>query len=385
MTRPAFLDDPALAAVWDSLPGARVVGGAVRDALSGRDVADVDLATTLPPDAVVRALTAAGLKHAPTGLAHGTVTAIGHGRGFEVTTLRRDETTDGRHAQVAWTDDWQEDAARRDFTINAMSMERDGTLHDYFDGQADLLAGRLRFVGDPRRRIAEDYLRILRFFRFHARYAMEPPDDTTETALRNGVPGVARLSVERVWSEIKRILLLPDPAPTLRLMQRLGVLDAVLPGGTDPEAVARLIAAGAPGDPMLRLAALQAGIGAAARFKLSNADLSALRGLDGPAPDPAWDDDGLRRVLADVPNEVLAGRSWLSGGADPAQAAMRARLAAMRRPVFPMQGRDAVALGVPAGPRVGALLDRVRRWWLAGGCRAGAEACRAELARLAQG
>ncbi len=164
---------PALARLFAALPQARLVGGCVRDALAGYPVADFDLATPDPPDAVMAALKTAGLRAIPTGLDHGTVTAVVDGRGFEVTTLRRDVATDGRHAQVAWTADWQEDAARRDFTINAMSMAANGTLYDYFGGQADLAAGRVRFVGDAAARVAEDYLRILRFFRFQARYAAE--------------------------------------------------------------------------------------------------------------------------------------------------------------------------------------------------------------------
>ena len=161
---PAILADPGLIAVLDALPRARLVGGCVRDTLVGRAVADIDLATPDPPDAIMQALARAGLRSVPTGLKHGTVTAISDHRGFEVTTLRRDVTTDGRHADVVWTDDWRVDAARRDFTMNAMSMAPDGTVFDYFDGQADLGAGHVRFVGDPAARIAEDYLRILRFF-----------------------------------------------------------------------------------------------------------------------------------------------------------------------------------------------------------------------------
>ena len=379
LTPPAFFADPALVAVLAALPRARVVGGAVRDALAGRPVADLDLATPDAPEAVIHALSAAGLKHAPTGLQHGTVTAISGGRGFEVTTLRRDEQTDGRHAEVAWTDDWTEDAARRDFTINAMSMLPDGTVFDYFGGQADLQAGRVRFVGDPARRIAEDYLRILRFYRFHGRYAAGPPDAATADALRDGTPGLARLSPERVWSELKRILLLPSAATTLRLMQDLGTLDAVLPGGADPGAVARLVARGAPADPMLRLSALQLGTQVASRLRLSRAEAAELESLAGASPDPAWTDDDLRRAMADTPAAALIGRTWLSGG-DPA---LLGRLT-QPRPVFPLQGRDAMGLGLPPGPAVGALLAEVRAWWMAGGCRADAAACRAELAKRAE-
>ena len=380
---PAFLHDPALQAVLAALPGARLVGGAVRDALAGRPVADVDLATPAPPAAVIAALAAAGLKSVPTGLSHGTVTAVSRGRGFEVTTLRRDEATDGRHADVAWTEDWREDAARRDFTINAMSLAPDGTLFDYFGGRADLAAGRVRFVGEPAARIAEDYLRVLRFFRFHGRYAAGPPDAGTAEALRDGAAHLGRLSVERVWSELKRILALPDPAPAVRLMDELGVLQAVLPGATGVDAIARV--AEAPPDPLLRLAALRPAADTAGRLKLSNTEAAALAAMAGPAPDPAWCTDDLRRALVTTPTEALVARTWLNGGDDPAHAALRARLAATPRPVFPLQGRDAVEAGIPPGPRVGALLAAVRDWWMAGGCHAGAAECRAELARCATG
>ena len=392
---PAFLSDPALQAVLAALPGARLVGGCVRDAIAGRAVADIDLATPLPPDAVTRALQDAGLRAVPTGLDHGTVTAVSGGRGFEVTTLRRDQATDGRHAQVAWTADWQEDAARRDFTMNAMSMLPDGAVFDYFDGTADLRAGRVRFVGDPAARIAEDYLRILRFFRFHARYGHGEPDPAALDALRGGVPGLARLSPERVWSELKRILLTPDPRGAIRLMDGLGVLPAVLPGPFDLARLDRLLDAGGPADPLLRLAALErssassdvpgAGLDLAARLRMSVAERDRLVAWAGPPPAPGMDDDALRRLLADAPPGALTGRAWLAGDAGPDWASLRERLLALPRPVFPLEGRDALALGVPPGPGVGELLRGVRAWWMEGGCRAGAAACRAELARRVAG
>jgi poly(A) polymerase/tRNA nucleotidyltransferase (CCA-adding enzyme) len=381
---PAFLADPALAAILDALPRARLVGGCVRDALAGHGVADIDLATPDPPDAVVAALAAHGLKSAPTGLAHGTVTAISSHRGFEVTTLRCDLETDGRHAEVAWTNDWREDAARRDFTINAMSMSRDGEVFDYFGGAGDLAAGVVRFVGDAATRIAEDYLRILRFFRFHARYARAAPDPATLDALRAGIPGLGRLSPERVWSELKRILLAPAPSGALRLMAELGVLAAVLPEASDLGALDRLVAADAPADPMLRLAALApAGTGELPdRLRFSTAERTRLEQLAGPVPDPSADDAELRRALAETPGEVLIGRSWLAQGRGGE--ALRARLAAMPRPRFDLAGRDALALGLAPGPRVGELIREVREWWMQGGCVADAGALRAELARRVQ-
>ena len=383
---PPFLDDPALRPILAALPRARIVGGAVRDAIAGRAVSDIDLATPDPPEAVIAALRAAGLKAVPTGIEHGTVTAVSHGRGFEITTLRRDLATDGRRATVAFDAGWRDDAARRDFTINALSMTPDGTVFDYFGGIADLHAGRLRFVGDPAQRLAEDYLRLLRFFRFHARYATEPPDAATSSALAAAVPGIGRLSPERVWAELKRLLQAPDPGPAVALMAKLGVLAAVLSEGADPAGLAALLARAAPADPILRLAALlPPGADAAAlaaRLRLANAERDRLLALRAaPAlPADAGDDD-IRRALAATAADILAARIRLARHAP----ALLARLAAMPVPVFPLGGKDAAALGIPPGPRIGDLLRQVEAWWLANGCTPDRAACRAELARRAGG
>lgn len=375
---PPFLGEPGLAAIMAALPGARVVGGAVRDVLAGRDVADVDLGTPEEPEQAAALLRTAGLRVIPTGIEHGTVTAMADGRGYEVTTLRRDVATDGRHAVVAFTTDWREDAARRDFSLNALSMRRDGAVFDYFGGIEDLRAGRVRFVGDPAARISEDYLRILRFFRFQARYGRVAPDAATLAAIRAGVPGMAKLSAERVWGELRRILAGPVAGRTLALMDSLGVLGAVLPEGADP---ARLDPA-LPADPILRLAAITRGDpdALAARLRLSNPERARLAELgSGPTPRPEDDDASLRRLLADIEPPLLEGRAWLAGGADPAWAELRARLAGMVRPVFPLAGRDVLSLGIAPGPHVGALLGAVRQWWLEDGCVADAAACMARL------
>jgi poly(A) polymerase len=372
VTQPEFLTDPALVRVWNALPDARVVGGAVRDTLADRPVADIDMATPQTPVHVIVALKQAGLKVVPTGLAHGTVTAVAGGRPFEITTLRRDVETDGRHAVVAFTQDWRLDAARRDFTINAMSMARDGTIHDYFDGTADMRAGRIRFVGDPATRIAEDYLRILRFFRFYARYARISPDPATLDDLHAGIPGLADLSVERVWMELRRILAAPDPDEAIALMRRLGVLGAILPeAGLEP----RL--AGLPPDPILRLAAMLAAdpLPVATRLKMSHEERDRLIRL-AATPAPSGSEADLRRLLAGHLPEDLIARTWLDDLPD-----IRTRLTGMERPVFPLEGRHVVAMGIPAGPRVGALLRDVRQWWMDGGCTAGTAACLAKLAQ----
>lgn len=367
----ALLADPDVARILTALPRARVVGGAVRDAVAGHDIADIDLATPEPPEATSAALAAAGFRVIPTGLSHGTVTALGDGRRFEITTLRRDVATDGRHAEVAWTTDWREDAARRDFTINAMSLDRGGTVHDFFGGREDLAAGIVRFVGEPTRRIAEDYLRILRFFRFLARYGGGARDAASLHAIRAGVPGLAGISPERTWSELKKILAAPDPVPAVRLMAALGVLAAVLPEGAAPDRLAALSATGAPPDPLLRLAALVTGdaAGLSVRLNLSRAEAARLTGLcGGPVPRPDDTDAALRRLLAEEPADVLADRSFLHDGAGARWDALRARLAATPRPIFPLEGRDALALGAAPGPAVGEALRRTRLAWRAQGC-----------------
>ena len=382
---PAFLSDPGLGALLDVLPEARVVGGAVRDSLAGRDIADLDLASPLTPEAVMARLTAARIKVAPTGLVHGTVTAVPGGVPVEITTLRRDVETDGRHAIVAFTDDWREDAARRDFTINALSLTRDGTVFDYFGGLADLRAGRLRFVGDPAARVAEDYLRVLRFFRFFARYGATPPDEATLTALRGSIPHLSRLSVERIWHELTRILAAPDPSVSVTLMSGLGVLAAIVPEGADAAALVALIRRGAPVDPVLRMAALLTGdpLAFASRLKLSVAERDRLMALRAaPLARPGNDDAALRRLLADTPAATLTDHTWLAGGEGAEWDALRTHLRALPRPVFPLEGRDILTLGVPPGRRVGEILRAVRAWWLADGCMAGAEACRAKASRF---
>jgi poly(A) polymerase/tRNA nucleotidyltransferase (CCA-adding enzyme) len=398
---PEFLGWPAPRAVLAALPGARAVGGCVRDALAGRAVADVDVAAPLPPEAIAERLRAAGLKVFETGLDHGTVTAVLGKQPVEVTSLRRDVATDGRHATVAWTTDWRQDAERRDFTINAMSLAADGRLWDYFGGREDLARGRVRFVGDPATRLREDYLRALRFFRFHARYGHGEPDAAAVTAIRAAVPSLARLSAERVWMELKRLLTAPDPTGALALMAETGVLGAVLPeavagGAAVPRlpGLRRIIAAGAPADPVLRLAVLVGRgpprrIGAlAARLRLSGEERDRLARLlaggdeDDALAAPGLDDATTRRLLALRGGADAIDALWLAEAADGRdRAADRARAAAMPVPVFPLVGRDVLDLGVPEGPRIGALIRRVRDWWLAGGCVADAEACRAELRR----
>jgi poly(A) polymerase/tRNA nucleotidyltransferase (CCA-adding enzyme) len=379
---PAWLTQGAAARVLAALPGARVVGGAVRDTLAGRAVADIDIASSFTPEAASQRLREAGLKVVPTGLAHGTVTAVVQGTPIEVTTLRRDVATDGRHAVVAFDAGWREDAARRDFTINALSLEPDGTVHDFFGGAADLAAGQVRFVGEASQRIAEDYLRVLRWFRFQARYGTAAPDAATLAAITEGVPGLAGLSAERVWSELKRILQAPDPLPALALMEPTGVRAAVLPEGADLVALGFLVAAGAPVDPLLRLAVLlpeSADLPAlAARLRLSRAEAERLAQLRVPISS-AQDAPALRRLLAETPAATLIDRTWLAQRDDPAPwQAMRRDIAAQPVPHFPLRAAD---LDLPPGPGLGVALAALRAWWLEGGCTADLAALRAEAAR----
>jgi poly(A) polymerase/tRNA nucleotidyltransferase (CCA-adding enzyme) len=376
---PAILRDPAFARVHAALPETRLVGGCVRDAVAGRPIADIDLATPRLPQDVIATLRAAGVTVAPTGLAHGTVTAVVDGRPVEITTLRRDVATDGRHATVAFTTDWREDAARRDFTINAMSMDAEGNVWDWFGGRDDLARGVVRFVGDPATRIAEDYLRALRFFRFHARYGRGAPDAAALAAIRAAVPGLAILSAERVWSELKRILAAPDPREAVRLMAETGVLAAVLPEAVARERLDALVAAGAPADPLLRLAALCPGADVerlAERLKLSGAEAATLTALAEPAPE--GDERAWRAALASRGPEALTAATWLveAEGRPGDWAARRAWIAATPRPVFPLRGADVLAEGVPPGPRVGAILAALERRWAEAGCRDEAETVR---------
>ncbi|MFN3448078.1 MAG: CCA tRNA nucleotidyltransferase [Roseococcus sp.] len=376
--------------VFAALPGARAVGGCVRDHLAGLPVQDIDMAAPFPPQEIAARLRAAGFRVFETGLSHGTVTAVLRRQPIEVTSLRRDVATDGRHAEVAWTTDWREDAARRDFTINAMSLDAAGGLHDYFGGVEDLRARRVRFVGDPATRLAEDYLRALRFFRFQARYGGPEPDAAALAAIRAAVPGLARLSAERVWMEIKRLLAAPDPRAALALMRETGVLPAVLPEAGEPARLDAAIAEGA-GDVLLRLAMLLprgTDIGALARrLRLSGEERARLIALHAAAALPAGRDArSLRRFAAELAERGLA---------TPFEAALVAKagapeldLAPFRDlpegPRFPVQGRDGVALGIPPGPRLGALLAELRRWWLEGGAEADRAACLARLGELAR-
>jgi poly(A) polymerase len=355
----------------------RFVGGAVRDGLLGRRVADIDVATPARPDAVVRAVEAAGLKAIPTGIAHGTVTAMVGRQPFEITTLRRDVETDGRHAVVAFTDDWRADAARRDFTMNALYADRDGRVTDFFGGEADARAGRVRFIGAASHRIAEDGLRILRFFRFHAWYGRGQLDPDSLAACVRLAGMIDRLSGERVRVELFKTLGAPDPAPAWTAMIDAGVMARIVP---DAGRVDRLSAMAAleqvldlPADPLRRLAALTGAPVAVLlkdRLKLSNRDEDHLRSLGTLADradlvarwkfgqalygaEPAWVRDAA--MLANVQ----------TGAPDAATLVELAQfVAGWTEPKFPLTGADLKQAGITAGPTMGRILSELERWWI---------------------
>ncbi|MCM8731847.1 CCA tRNA nucleotidyltransferase [Hephaestia sp. GCM10023244] len=343
----------------------RVVGGAVRDTLLGLVVADVDLATRHPPQTVLDRLRKAGIKAVPTGLAHGTVTAVLASGPVEVTTLRRDVATDGRHAIVDYTDDWREDAARRDFTINALYADPStGKLFDYFDGLADLVARRVRFIGDPLERIAEDHLRILRYFRFHARFG-DTPDTAGLDACTARANDLMALSRERIAMELSKLLVARGAVPVVRLMLTRGIFAPIVPE-IDADGVDRLArladaeaAAAIAPDPVRRLAALlpptpETADPIAARLKLSNADRKRLSAALTP--------------IDEATGVALAYRRGTSGAIDALlladSPAAAARLVGREPPRLPVGGGALVRRGIKAGPDVARLLRQIERQWI---------------------
>ncbi|MDE2182385.1 MAG: CCA tRNA nucleotidyltransferase [Alphaproteobacteria bacterium] len=372
-----WMTAPETVRLMQALGEGRFVGGAVRNALLHRDVADIDVATPLVPAEVVKRLEAARIKSVPTGIEHGTITAVVDGRPYEVTTLRRDVVTDGRRAIVAFTTDWAEDARRRDFTMNALYAAADGEVFDHVGGVADLQAGRVRFVGDPVQRIREDYLRILRLFRFHAWYGRGALD---AEALRAGATertGLARLSGERIQSEMLRLLAAPDPGAVLNAMAREAILGEVLPGEVSIGRVERLAAIDRDAfftpDAVLRLAALVPPLAAAPvaeRWKLSNADRDRLLDLTsaGEALAPHLSAREVRRLLYRLGKQRFRDRLFLAWADDPRAAiqwrALLAMADAWQRPQFPLSGREVMKAGVPEGPLVGKVIAEVESWWI---------------------
>ena len=359
-TRPGL--DALATALGAEEGAARYVGGAVRDTLLGLPVADIDIATAHPPQQVIARLASAGIKAIPTGLAHGTITAVSAGTVVEVTTLRRDVATDGRHAQVAFTDDWQEDAARRDFTMNALYADPvSGTLFDWFGGLDDLAARRVRFIGDPYRRIAEDHLRILRFFRFHARFG-DMPDSAGLDACTDRANDLMALSRERISAELLKLLVAKGAVPVVALMVERGIFRPVLPEIVDVPALTALAeaeaAAGVAPDAIRRLAALippATAEAVGARLRLSNADRKRLIAAhDGPGS------EGARGLAYRVGREIALDRLLLAG-------AEVEELQDWSPPRLPVGGGDLVTRGIARGPEVARALRQIETLWIAEG------------------
>ncbi|HWM47302.1 MAG TPA: CCA tRNA nucleotidyltransferase [Xanthobacteraceae bacterium] len=361
---------------------ARVVGGAVRNALMGLPIAEVDIATTAVPEEVTRRCAAAGFRVVPTGIDHGTVTVIVHGTPFEVTTLREDVETYGRRAKVAFGRDWRRDAERRDFTINALSVTRDGRVFDYVDGLADIAARRVRFIGDAAQRITEDYLRILRFFRFHAFYGTGHPDAVGLHAAIEARAGLATLARERVRMELMKLLQAPHATPTLASMSEAGFLVAVL-GGVPTlahfEMTAKVeAAAGVAPDPVRRLGALGACVTEDAdrlcqRLRLSNAEHARIHSIaDGWwRIDPAAGDTAARALLYRLGVERFVDRvliAWAradAGAADPAWLRLATLPQRWTPPAFPLRAADLIRRGVARGPLLGRALGAAESNWIA--------------------
>lgn len=377
--------------------GVRFVGGCVRDAVLGRIVKDIDIATHDEPQTVMALLEAAGIKAVPTGIAHGTITAVVGKAHFEITTLREDVETYGRRAKVAFTNDWKADAARRDFTFNAMFCDAEGNIYDPFDGIADLKAGRVRFVGDAETRIREDVLRLLRFFRFHAHYGKGAPDEAGLAACRKLAHLLPTLSGERVAGELLRLLAAADPAAAMTLMERDGVLANFLP---EAKRLGRLAALAAierefgETDALRRLAAcLEANAGTvekvAERLRLSNAETERLIALAAPEspPVPTTDARTQRRELyrlgsaryRDLTLLLWAGAAETGAADDAAYRVMLAAVQSWKPLQLPVKGRDVLALGVENGPAVGRLLRHVEEWWIENDFRPGRNQCLAKL------
>ena len=379
-----------LARALEALNGAdvetRVVGGAVRDLALGLEPGDFDLATTAPPRETMRRAAAAGFRVAPTGLAHGTVTLVMDGRAIETTTLRQDVETDGRHAKVVFGRDFLADARRRDFTINALSLGADGRIYDPLGGLNDLAAGRVRFIGDADQRIREDYLRILRFFRFSARFGSGSLDrDGLEATVRHRFE-LSRLSRERVRAEVLKLLVAPHAGEVVRVMGERGIVAAFF-GFADPGRLERAIAIetadGSTPDPLLRLAALGVCVQEdaerlAERLRLSNAEAerlsraaTALIGLHGALIAPDW--HGLRRLMFGLGRRAASDALLLTQANSTASpddagfAAARRFIAKSAELKTPIAGKDMLALGIPAGPRIGVALKIFDRLWAEAG------------------
>ena len=391
---PAWMTDKASRALMAALKGdARYVGGCVRDTLLKRPIGDIDIATPLFPEEMMRRLAAAKIKAVPTGINHGTITAVTETRPYEITTLRRDVETFGRQARVAFPADWREDSARRDFTMNALYLDGEGEVFDYHDGVKDLRAGKVRFVGEPATRIREDVLRLLRFYRFHAWYGRGEADAAARAGCRASTPLLPTLSGERVQAELLKLLGAKDPLPSLTMMQEDGVFARILPKTRSLEVMARLIKLerrpGPGPDALRRLAALieSGGDALARKLKFSNADRERLDALGETVPLTS-DATEQRRLLHRMRRDLYTDRMLLTAAIadDTANVKKLLDAAAKWKPVtFPLRGADIAEAGVPEGPAIGKLLAEIEAWWEEGDFKATRKQCLAELQKRIEG
>jgi poly(A) polymerase len=395
-----WLERPETRAVLAALTAAgheaRIVGGTVRNALLGEPVTDIDIATTATPDEVMAAAAAAGLHAIPTGVSHGTVTMVANRVPFEVTTLREDVETFGRHARVAFTADWAADARRRDFTINALYCDADGAISDPIGGLADLAARRIRFIGDARARIREDALRILRFFRFHARYSPEAIDAAGLEACAKERRLLVQLSAERVRAELMKLLEAPGAARVIAAMAAHGFIVGILGRAPRIGLIERLVAQDVrmqrPADPLLRLSVLAVAVEEDRDHLAQRLRLSREEARDLVVIDPRLmalvelDDHGRRRALYTLGVEHWR-RMAMAGAASAEHPAEIAAWNALRTlpeswmvPKFPLAGRDALDLGLMPGPQIGALLAEIEAEWIASDFALNAAELRTRLA-----
>ncbi|GLQ20129.1 poly(A) polymerase [Algimonas porphyrae] len=384
----SFLRDLGANAVMAALPegSTRYVGGCVRNALWGVAVSDIDMATQMEPNAVAEALKSARIKTVPTGIAHGTLTAVVGGKPYEITTLRRDVETDGRRAVIAYTQDWAEDAQRRDFTVNALYASADGEIFDPTgQGLDDIAARRFRFVGEAQDRVQEDYLRILRLFRFMAWYGQDAKiAKAALTACRDNRGGLKTLSAERVWSELKKLLSAPNPVRSVRIMLQQELLDTVLPEASNVDGLDRLVALEAreqiAPDPLLRLMAMMGreplpATLLAKRMKMSNRESGRLKAWASDSESLSCDMAERARMQAiyRAGQQVILDRARLraAGARDPIESSHWMTLADLALgwtpPTFPIRGADLMKAGVPKGPELGKALSALEALWIRSG------------------
>lgn len=383
-----WMTNPATVAVLDALEAeggadcARFVGGSVRNAIVGRPVDDIDIATTLTPDRVAQALKAAGIAAIPTGIEHGTITAVSNHLPHEITTLRRDVSADGRRATVAFTTDWAEDAQRRDFTLNSLYARRDGSIFDPTGhGVADAKAGRIVFVGEPEQRLLEDHLRNLRFFRFYAWFGKGAPDAAAAAACARLKDSIDGLAAERISKELLKLLAADDPRAAVRLMAETGVLEVVLKTQANLARFEALVEIDTEqfldGDPVLRLAALLpddqvAAMALATRLRLSNPDRDRIVAALAPTPGlKSWmSPREIRREVYRAGTAMFRDRARLAWAAAPRTAAtmqwrgLIALAEGWTRPELPLSGQEVMNAGVPKGPLVGQVMREVEDWWI---------------------